>query len=879
MRLLLSRIKGFLLGRRLDRDLDDEVRFHLEMAQQEHVRRGMSATDARAAAHRDFGGVIQTKEAYREQRGLPFLDTLTQDVRYGVRTLARTPGFTIAALLTLALGTGANTAIFSVVNAVILKPLPYGDPDRIVVFADRTPAGETNNIGFATLVDYRDRARSFEGMSALRSWMPTLVANGEAERVGAMRVSWNYFDLLGVRPALGRTFTQDEDRPNQWRVLVISDGLWRRRFGSDPAVINRVIRMNDREYRIVGVLPRDHEPLISEHFYERAEMWAPLGYDVSEPSACRGCRHLRGFGKLRQGVTLEQARVELATIRADLARGYPNEYGPAETVVMRLQDKLAGSVKGGLLAILAAVGLVLLIACANVANLLFARSITRSREMALRAALGAAPRRLVRQLLTESILIGVAGGALGVALAWLGLETLLSMAPVSIPRLDRVALDARVLTFAVAVSLVTGLLFGMLPALRAGRTAPHRALAESRTTAGAASHRTRNVLVIADLAIALVLLAGAGLMLRSVDRLLRVDPGFDPRGVVTAQFSLIGQAYAEDPVVAQFLERVVERVRALPGVEAAAITGQIPMGGNYDQRGFHIEGRIPPNVAESPMVERYSVTPDYFRVMRIPLRRGRLLTDADRTDSEPVLLLAESTANQLFPGEDPVGRRVRLGNVDSGPWRTIVGVVGDVRHFSLDEPPTLQMYAPQSQMTDSFVVLTVRTGAAAESLLPAIRSVLRGMDPSVPIYQVERLEDVVAETVAERRFVMQMLGAFAGLALLLAMVGLYGVVSYMVAQRTREVGLRVALGAEPRDVRRLILGRGMATVAIGIAAGLATALIVTRWLAALLYGTTPHDPVIMAAAAGVLCVAALAAHIVPVRHALRVGPAVALRQE
>jgi putative ABC transport system permease protein len=879
MRAWLSRIKGFVLGRRADRDLDDEVQFHLDMLAREHERRGMSAADARAAARREFGGVAQAKEIYREQRGLPFLDTLAQDVRYAVRTLVRTPGFTAAALLTLALGTGANTAIFSVVNAVVLKPLPYADPDRLVLFGDRRPDGATNNIGYATLVDYRERARSFEGISALRSWLPTLVVDSEAERVNAMRVSWNYFDLLGVQPALGRGFRREEDRPDRWRVLVISDGLWRRRFGADPGVIDRPIRMNDRDYRIVGVMPRTYEPLLSEHFYDRAEMWAPLGYDVSEPSACRGCRHLRAVGKLRPGASMAAAGDELEAIRTDLARSFPNEYLPADVIVERVQDALAGSVKGGLLAILAAVGLVLLIACANVANLLIARSVNRSREMALRAALGAGPGRLVRQLLTESLLLGAAGGALGIALAWLGLETLLSLAPMTIPRLDQVAVDGRVLAFAVLLSLATGLLFGIVPAWRSGRVNPQRALAETRATAGAASHRTRTILVIADLAVALVLLAGAGLMLRSVGRLLQVDPGFDPRQVLTAQFSLVGRAYAEDPVVSRFIDRVVERVRALPGVEAAAATGQIPMGGNYDQRGFHIEGRIPANTADSPMVERYSVTPGYFSVMRIPLRSGRLFTDADRVDSQPVLLVAESTAQKLWPGEDPIGHRVRLGEADKGPWRTVVGVVGDVRHFSLHETPTLQMYAPQTQITDSFVVLTIRTSVAADSLIPSVRGVLRELDPAVPVYETVRLEDVVARSIGERRFVMQMLGAFAVLALLLAMVGLYGVVSYMVAQRTREVGLRVALGAEPRDILRLILGRGMSTVATGILVGLGAALLLARWLETLLYGTEPHDPLTMAAAAGILAAAALAAHVVPIRHALRVGPAAALRQE
>ncbi len=880
MRTFFSRLKGLLLGSRLDARLDDEVAFHLEMLAERYMRDGMTADEARAAARREFGGVLQMKEAYRERRGLPSIETVVQDARYAVRTLRRTPSFALAAILTLALGIGANTAIFSVVDAVLLRPLPYPDPERLVVFADGNAEGQPGNIGYLTLVDYRERAKTLAHVAAIRSWTPTLVTHDEAERITALRVSWNYFETLGVTPALGRTFTRDEDRPDHWRVLIISDGLWRRRFGADPGAVGRTVRMNDRDYRIIGVLPAGYEPVLSRRYYARAEMWAPLGYDAAGSSSCRSCQHLRAVGRLRSDATMASARAELNAIRAALARTYPTEYAPAEVAVLRLPDAVAGPVRSVLLPLLAAVGLVLLIACANVANLALVRSIHRAREMAVRAALGAGRGRLARQHATESLILGLAGGAAGVALAAVSLRSLLALAPASIPRLDLVSLDARVFLFALLLSVATGVLFGLLPAWRAAASDPQRALAaESRATAGRASYGARRLLAVGDLALALVLLAAAGLMLRSVARLARVDAGFEARDVLTLQFSLVGQAWAEDRAVNHFTEQLVEGVRALPGVETAAATSQVPMGGNYDQRGFHIQGRVAANPSESPSVERYSVTPEYFRVMGIPLLRGRPVTDADRADSLPVVVIGESTARELWPGADPIGQRIRLGGADEGPWRTVVGIVGDVRHFGLDEPPSLQAYLPQSQLTDSFLVLTVRSAQPPDVLMPALRGVIRGLDPTVPVYQIATMRELVDGTVADRRFAMRLLGAFAGLALLLAAVGLYGVVSYTVAQRTREVGVRMALGATPSHVLGLILASGAGTIAAGLACGLVATMVLVRSMESLLFGVDGRDPATLAAAAGILTFVALAAHVIPARRALRIDPSVALRQE
>jgi predicted permease len=544
----------------------------------------------------------------------------------------------------------------------------------------------------------------------------------------------------------------------------------------------------------------------------------------------------------------------------------------------RLDDELAGPVRPALVILLGAVGFVLLIACANVANLLLARSVSRSREMAVRAALGAGRSRLVRQMLTESVILSAGGGLVGVALAALALQPLASQAPVSIPRLEGLAIDARVLAFALALSATTGLAFGLIPALRVSSFDLRPVLAtDGRVVGGRQSQRARQLLVTVDLALALVLLTGAGLMLRTVGALMRVDPGFNPSGVLTVQFSLIGAAYRDDAPVRAFQDRVLEHVRALPGVEAVALAGQVPLGGDYDAWGFHVENQRG-DPSEAPSVERYSVTPDYFRTMQIPLVRGRLFTAADRATTLPVMVVSEATANLGWPGRDPISRRVRIGSTDT-PWRTIVGIVGDVRHTALDAAVRPQMYLPQSQLTDSFLVLAVRARTPVAPLVPAIRGIIRGLDPAVPVYDVQLLSELVDRSVAGRRFVMGLLSGFAAIALLLAAMGLYGLGAYTVSERQREVAIRVVVGACRRDVVRLILGSALRTVTAGLLVGLLAALALVRGLDALLFGVTPTDPGTLAGAVLLLTAVAFLAHWVPVRRALRVDPAMALRQE
>jgi putative ABC transport system permease protein len=697
-----------------------------------------------------------------------------------------------------------------------------------------------------------------------------------------MRVSWNYFDMLGARPALGRTFKKEDDSIDRWRVLVLSNGLWRRRFNGDPSVIGRILRMNDQQYEVIGVMPADFDDVISSRFHKTAEVWGALGYDASLSYACRSCRHLKAFGRLRVETTVTQAAADLMDIRADLARQWPTDYDQREHIsVTPLQDVISGPVREPLYVLLAAVGFVLLIASANVANLLLARGMSRFREMAVRAALGAGRARLIRQLVTESLLLWMGGGVAGLAIGAFLLKALASLAPVELPRTAAIAIDGPVLAFSATLCIMTGLIFGLLPALN---TTPHRlssALASDvRGSVGGSSSRARQALVIAELAVALVLLVGAGLMLKSVARLIGVDPGFNSDRVLTAQFSLVGEAYREDPAVYAFIGRVVERVRALPGVEAVAAAGQIPMGGNGDRYGFHIEGLQPANPAEAPSPERYSVTPDYFRVMEIPLKRGRLITESDTRTSPAVMLISETAARTLFQGHDPIGRRVRVGDRTQGPWRTIVGIVGDVRHEDLAERVWPQMYLPQSQMTDSFIVLTIRTATGDPgSLISDVRAVLKGADPTVPLYEVATLDDLLARSFARRRFVMMLLAGFAAVSLLLAAIGLYGVISYTVAQRTREVGLRIALGASRADIFKLVLGSGGKTIVGGIAAGFLAALIVTRFLEGQLFQVEALDSGALFGAVGTLALVAIAAHALPIRRALRVDPTVALRQD
>jgi putative ABC transport system permease protein len=803
---------------------------------------------------------------------------LGHDLRYAIRTLWHAPGFAAVAIATLALGIAANTTIFSVMHAVLLRPLPFADPSRLVNVGEADDGGHAGTVGYTTVLDWRAETQTLEDLALVRTWAPTLITETGPERIPGVRVSANFFGLLGIRPALGRDFTRDEDRPSRWHVAILSDGLWRRQFNADRRIVGRTIRMNDDDYQIVGVLPPTFEPLISEHYYQRADIWAPLGYEVGGDSACRSCQHLRAIGRLKPGATLASAKQDINRIHDGLRRRFPADYRTSTRIaVTSLAGELQGEIRPALIALMVAVVLVLLIACANVANLLLARISRRERDFSLRAALGASRARIVRQLLVESAIVAGTGGAIGVALSAIAVPAIVRLTPFVVARLGDARVDGRVVLFGVALSAVTTVLFGLLPAWRATRLDLSPGLAGSgRGTAAAPSSFARRLLVGVDVALAVVLLAGAGLMIRSVWRLMAVNPGFAPEGVLTLQLSMNGTRYAEDPEVVRTGDAILDRVHALPGVTGAALAGQIPLGGNFDTRALRVDGR--PATADDLQVERYSVTPAYFSVMQIPLIRGRLIEDTDRVGTERVMVIGERTARRIWPNQDPIGQRVRFGSRTSPPY-TVVGIVGDVRHYELAQPPTPQMYVAQRQFTDSFLVLVVKADADPQALIPEIRRAVWSVASNVPVYQVATLSSLVAKSVGSRQFVMVLLELFGGVALLMTAIGIYGVISYTVSERTREIGVRRALGATGRDVARLVLESGFVTVLVGLGTGCILAVALTRYLESSLFGVSSADPLTFAGVVVALLGVALIAQALPAARAARVDPVVALRQD
>jgi putative ABC transport system permease protein len=814
----------------------------------------------------------------KDTKGDAMVATIWQDVRYALRTLRRTPGFTATATITLAIGIGGTTAVFGVLHAVILRPLPYTEPDRLVAIGHPDEAGRPSNVGYLTFRDWRAQTRAFEDAALVRSWLATITDGAEPERVNAVRVSWNFFHVLGIQPALGRDFRPEEDQPEAWRVVLLSDALWRRRFGADAAVVGRSIQIHGRPFLVVGVMPPSLEPLISGHYYQPAEMWAPIGYDEADSSACRSCQHLNAIARLRRGISIESARAELVANQAALARQYPRDYGSAAATLRPLRDQLLGDVRPTLLLLFGAVAAVLLIACANLASLLLARGASRERELALRAALGASRGRVARQLLTESLLLAFAGGSAGVALALFGADLLTGAAPDDVPRLQRATIDATALAFSFAVSAIAGIAFGLVPALGAWPRDPHIALRSGHREAGDASRWGRRALVAAEVAIAIVLLAGAGLMIRTMCNLFDVDPGFDSAGVLALDLAFVGPPYAEDPALRGIQERVLDGVRALPGVDSVAFASQIPLSGNMDTWGFHVEGHPLAGSPDAPQVERYGVTPEYFRVMRIPLKRGRLLAAEDGPETPRVIVVGETTAHKLWPGQDPIGRRVRLMDGAGAPY-TVIGIVGDVRHYELSAPPTMQMYLAEQQFTDSFVTLTVRATGDQTSLIEPIRKVVFRMAAGVAPAASRTLDTLVAKSAEQRRFVMLLLAVFAAIALTLAMVGVYGTVAYTVARRTREFGVRMALGARRADIARLVFLEGGGLLAAGVVIGAAVAIAVMRLLDRLLYGVAPGDPVTFVAIVSLVAAATVTAQLVPVFRATTVDPSRTLQAE
>ncbi|HEY2798030.1 MAG TPA: ABC transporter permease [Thermoanaerobaculia bacterium] len=805
---------------------------------------------------------------------------LSQDLRYVLRGLRRSPGFTATAVATLALAIGANTAIFSVVRGVLLRPLPFAQPDRLVVVQERDQDGEATNTGYATYRDWRGRSRSFDEIAVAAYWMPKLSASpgAAAERIEGLRVSQAFFRLLGVRPALGRDFLPAEDVPGANRVVLLSDGLWRRRFAADPRIAGKTVRLGDNAYLVAGVLPRDFESVFAADPTKPTEIFGALGYDAGLPQACRTCRHLRTIARLGPGVTREQAEAELTAISSTLLREYPTEYSATGVFVKPFAAALTARARPLLWTLFAAVGLVLLIGCANVASLLLARAGRRRKEVALRTALGASRARITALFLVEALVLALLGGALGLLTAAWTLQTLVGLAPANLPRLGAVRLEGAVLLFTLGVSVLTGLLFGILPAMRMSRLHVEPVLRESSgASAGRSARRFGGSLVVFDVALALILLSGALLLLKSTSRLLRVDPGFRSAGLLTMEVDVTGARYAEDPAVTAFWDQVLERVAALPGVQSAGLVSQLPLGGNFDGYGVHAQDKPSTNPDADPSADRYGVSADYLRTMGIPVLRGRGFSPADRADSPPVVLINGALGRRVWPGEDPIGKRVRIGGND-GPWRTVVGVVGSVRHTALDAPETPQIYLPRSQFVDNFMVLVVRA-ANPDRLAGPIRAAITRIDADQPITRVATMERVLSGSAAPHRFSAGLLGAFALLASLLASVGIFGVLSGFVGQRTREIGIRVALGASRQSIVGLVSARTLRLTLAGVAVGLAGSLLLSKGIAGQLFRVDPHDPIVLIAASVLIVAVALLSALAPVRRALRVDPITTLRAE
>jgi len=802
-------------------------------------------------------------------------DQLAQDVSYAMRDLRRRPGPTAAAVATLAVGIGSVTAILSIVNGIDWRPLGYPDPDRLVFVQERVKGEISETTGYQTFDDWRRRSRSFVDVAAMGSMVTTLAEGSEPEQVAVMRVTPGYFRVIGIEPALGRAFTEAENRWDNRRFVVLSERLWKRRYGSDPRIVGRAISLGGRPYVVTGVMRDTGEDLIAEGVFGGAEAWVPLAYDATLPFSCRTCRHIRVAGRLRSDVTPAQAQADVDRITRQLAREHPSSYTGAGAYVARVADVVLGPVRPALYLLLGAVGVLLLVAGINVANLLLVRSVERGPEIATRRALGVATGRLVRQLFTETLVLAAIGAMCGVVLAYAAIQALVALAPADLPRIDRVGVDARVLGITMLITTAVGLLFGLLPAWQLA-SADLTAFLRGARAQVAAGGRAGRMLVAGNVALALVLLGISGLLGRSFVHLLRVDPGFDPADVITAEISLAGPAYAEDEPALSFYRRVTTAL-AQRG-DGAAFTSQLPVGEQNDRAGFHVAGRVADNPEDAPMADRFAVTPGYFKTLRMPLLRGRDFDDRDVQKAPAVAIINRTAARQIFGDADPLGQHVMLGGAN-GPRREIVGVVGDVRHRGLGEPISLQAYIPVAQWNNGPVRLVMRTRDGAGSAASRIRRAVADVDRSQAVHNLRTFDVVLAATLAERRFLFGLIAAFAAAALLLAVIGVYGVVSYVVAQRRRDLGLRMALGAASADIRRLVLRIGMTPVVVGLTIGLLLVIAAARQVDAMLFSVERFDVISIGGAACVLFASALVACYLPARRAMRVDPVSALRAE
>ena len=872
--ILIARIRALFRRESVLHDIDEEMRAHIEMEIESNRESGMTSEEARLSATKSFGNVASIRDLAYEVKGGGFVETLWQDLRYSGRMLLKHPGFTLIAVITLALGIGANTAIFSIVNAVLLRPFPYHAPEQLVTLGEFVPRG---SVSYPNFVDWRAQSTVFESASAVRSNENyNFTGAGEPERLSGRLVSAGFFSLLGTKPFLGRDFVAEDDHPGANPTVVLSYSFWSRRFGNDPNIVGKQIMLNDRSYTVVGVTPQDFQYGLD------SDVSIPIGLSAERFKARGSDPGIATVARLKPNVTLQQAQTETEMVYARMEQQYPDTNTGRRGHLLSLHETFVGDVRQPLLILLGAVALVLLIACANVANLLLVRASTRKREMSVRVALGANRSRIIRQLLTESLLLALIGAALGILIAHWGTSLIANQLPAGIPRLAEAGVDVRVLAFTLGVSLLTGLLFGLAPALQASRLNLTEALKEGDRGASGGRQRLRSVLVVAEVALTLTLLVGAGLLIQSFRRVLEVDPGFDPQNLLTMQVSVNNP---DGNKVASFFHQLQENVRKLPGVRSVAISNGLPLA-TANHPTFFIEGRPLPEKGKEPGAIRYTVSADYFQTMGIELLKGRGFSAHD-TSTTPLVMVIDEALARHFQNEDPIGRRISQSSSGT-PSYEIVGIVRHVEQYNLEgqETPTPQFYLNINQIPAERlpgytrrINLLTRTDVEPMSLTSAVRGQIAALNKDQPVFNVRTMDEIVAQSIAPRRFSMLLLAVFAVVALALASIGIYGMMSYSVAQRTREIGLRMTLGAQQGNVLRLVIGHGMKLALAGVVLGVVAALALTRTMSNLLFGVSATDPLTFVAIALLLAFVALLACWVPARRATKVDPMIALRYE
>ena len=859
-----------------EQDLADELQDYLDRATNEHLTRGLSPHAARRAARLEVGSLSSATQQAREYGWEHRLDSFLADLRYAARRLAKAPGFTTVAVLTLGLGVGAATAIFSALKPVLLDPLPYPEADRITTIWELRRDGVRADGSFGMYRALADRSQSFEALAVLKPWQPTLTGHDRPERLDGQRVSASYFQVLGVSPILGRPFDPAEDQPGGLAVVVLSHALWQRHFGGDPGIVGRHTTLDGNPYEIIGVMPHDFENALAP----TADVWAPMQYGMAQGRAWG--HHLNTVGRLRPGVTRAQAVRELDALgQAVLDEQRPSTYASSvHFLATSLQDDVSRDVRPALLICLGAVMLVLAVACVNVTGLLLGRGAERRAEFALRAALGAGRGRMIRQMLTESLLLSALGGGAGVIIALLGVQTLVALSPPDLPRAAAITIDREVFLFAVVITTLVGIAVGLIPALQAARPLPHASLPQGTARTTGRQRTTRRALVVAEVSLAVVLLVCSGLLWRSLDRLLGVRVGFDSASLLTIQVPTSGPRFRESGTTQRFFSQALDAVRAVPGVTAAALTSQLPLSGDLDLYGVHFDPAPPDDPGEVSGTLRYSVSPGYIETMRIPVVRGRSFDDRDRENTPRVVLVSESLAKRRLAGVDPIGQRLRIGPAD-GPLYTVVGVVGDVKQRSLASDESEAVYTTEAQwrFPDTVMSMVIRASSISGALVPAVRDAVWSVDSNQPVVGTATMDDLVSRTAAVRRFLLIVVEAFACAALVLAAAGIYGVLAGSVTERTREIGIRAALGASRRDILGLVVREGLLLTGFGTAIGFIAAVASTQALATMLFGVSRVDPITYVGVILLMAVAAIVACWTPGWRAVRLDPARTLRSE